>query len=109
MEIIENSNKAMLLLMLCAMDMDGKIRHKELVLYQKLADRLGLNKEDVEALVLLSDKDPVLYGHKAKAAITDPELRKSVFDDMSSIAVIDKEFHPYEKALLASLKKEWGL
>lgn len=109
MEIKENSSEAMLLLMLCAINMDGKIRYEELVLYNQLADKLGLEKETIEDLVLLSDKDPVGYGKKAREAITDPMLRKSILINMTLIALIDKEFHTYEKVLLESLEKSWNL
>ena len=109
MEIKENSSEAMLLLMLCAMEMDDKVRYEELVLYNKLAEELGLSKETLEDLVLMSDKDPVSYGKKAKEAITDPLLRRSILSTMTSIALIDKEFHPYEKTLLDSLQKSWEL
>jgi hypothetical protein len=109
MEIKENSNEAMLLLMLCAMDMDDKVRYEELVLYNKLAEKLELNKDVTEELVLMSNTDSVGYCKKAKDAITDPVLRRSTFSTMSSIALIDKEFHPYERALLDSLQKSWDL
>ena len=107
MEIKENSSEAMLLLMLCAINMDGKIRYKELDLYQSLAKKLDLQESTLEDLVLLSDQDPVSYSKKAIEAITDPVLRKSMLINMTSIALIDKEFHIYEQALLDSLEKAW--
>ncbi len=109
MEIKENSSEAMLLLMLCAINMDGKIRYEELVLYNQLAEKLGLKEETIEDLVIMSDKDPLNYGKKAREAITDPVLRKSILINMTLIALIDKEFHPYERALLDSLEKSWDL
>lgn len=109
MEIEENSSEAMLLLMLCAMNMDGKIRYKELELYQSLAKKLGLEEDTIEDLVLLSDKDPVTYTKKAIESITDVKLRQATLINMTSIALIDEEFHPYEKALLESLEKSWNI
>jgi len=107
MEIKENSSEAMLLLMLCAINMDGKVRYEELDLYQNLAQKLDLQESTLEDLVLLSDQDPVSYSKKAVAAITDPVLRKSMLINMTSIALIDKEFHIYEQTLLNSLEKAW--
>jgi len=109
MQIKENSSEAMLLLMLCAMNMDGKIRYEELVLYNQLTQKLGLKEESIEELVIMSDKDPIGYGKKAREAITDPVLRKSILINMTLIALIDKEFHPYEKVLLDSLEKSWNM
>jgi len=109
MKIEENSSEAMLLLMLCAMNMDGKIRYKELDLYQNLAKKLGLEAHTIEDIVLLSDKDPVGYTKKAIESITDVTLRKAMLINMTSIALIDEEFHPYEKALLESLEKSWNI
>lgn len=109
MNIEENSSEAMLLLMLCAMNMDGKIRYKELDLYQRLSEKLGLAADTIEDLVLLSDKDPVAYTKKAIESITDKNLRKAMLITMTSIALIDEEFHPYEQVLLESLEKSWNI
>ncbi len=109
MEIKENSSEAMLLLLLCAINMDGKVRYKELDLYQDLAKKLDLKADTIEDLVLLSDEDPAGYTKKAIEAITDLNLRKAMLISMTSIALIDEEFHPYEKTLLQSLEKSWDL
>ena len=109
MHIQENSSEAILLLILCAMNMDCKVRYKELVLYQELVEELDLKKETLEELVLISDEDPLTYGKKAREAITDPALRKSVLINMTSIALIDEEFHKYEQVLLKLLKTSWKL
>jgi uncharacterized tellurite resistance protein B-like protein len=109
MKIEENSSEAMLMLMLNAMHMDGKIRFKELDLYQTFAKKLGLKSHAIEDLVLLYDTDPVGYTKKAIEAVTDVKLRKAMLINMTSIALIDEEFHPYEKALLASLEKSWNI
>jgi uncharacterized tellurite resistance protein B-like protein len=102
-----NSDEAMLLLMLSAMHMDGKVVYRELDLYNALAEKLNIDDDTLADLVVKSRHEPDRYNRKAREAITDPDTRRTVFSIVSSITLIDGEFHTYEKALLERLRTCW--
>ena len=109
MTLEPNSPEAMLLLMLSAMHMDGKVVFKELQYYGDVARDLDIDEETFALLVARSETEPALCNRKAIDAITDTAVRRSIFTVMSTIALVDGELHTYEHTLLDRLRNHWKL
>jgi uncharacterized protein YjgD (DUF1641 family) len=109
MHIEPNSSEAMVLMMLSAMHMDGKVVFRELELYGKVAHDLGIDDETFAYLVAGAEQEPALSNRKAIEAITDPAVQRSIYALMSAIALIDGEFHTFEQILLDRLRSIWKL
>ncbi len=97
------------------MGVDEMIDQRELTKLFEVLDRYGFNEkeilEEMNKFSGLSLSEGMRYGQKSMAAITglDSDMRESLVQALTEIAVSDEYFHDTEKTLLNAVKKIFGL